>query len=729
MYDLTNFTLQDMTTCSAVLRKLGRQATSMEDVANRVVHYLYDHLRVPLTDDRACGLIRLYKTHPYGELNAPLQAFATTLLSAESLAPTTPCLSLLATAGARPEWNSRRHSHGYQAIPLQSPAMVATLPMIAQLIAQFGIEVATVLQPASLVLDLEQKSYNVFYVPEAVGSPYIPAQETFVIPHGITSVLGCGGLLPGGHLFALILFSQVFIPPQTAELFRVLALSIKMALLSCANRAVFADDSTPPDSADQYATTAGSAPDAVRQLHSHITALDELLEVHEQTTRIQTEKLRCEISERRRTEEALQQAHKKTEEAQLALQAEHQRTAHLLATIPSILIGLDEAMRVSWWNSTAVQVLGLSLSEVLGQALADCPIAWDWPALQHGLAVCQTTGQPTQVDEVSFELADGTKGFLGLSIAPMARRLDRTLCFLIMGTDITARKMLESQLVRAQKLESIGQLAAGIAHEINTPIQYVGDNTHFLQDAFNDLTVLLDQATALQQASHAGSVPPAFFRTLEGIVAGLDVAYLTEEIPRALQQSLEGIERITMIVQAMKDFSHPGTGHKTLLDLNQAIKSTIIVARNEWKYVADIVTDLEPGLPLVPCLPGELNQVVLNLIINAAHAIADMIKTEATVKGTITLSTRQEGDGVTIRVTDTGTGIPTAIRDRIFDPFFTTKAVGQGTGQGLAMAHNVVVQKHGGTITLDTVEGHGTTFIIHLPLTETAHARSTSTMP
>jgi signal transduction histidine kinase len=166
----------------------------------------------------------------------------------------------------------------------------------------------------------------------------------------------------------------------------------------------------------------------------------------------------------------------------------------------------------------------------------------------------------------------------------------------------------------------------------------------------------------------------------------------------------------------MKDFSHPGAEQKIPLDLNRAIESTITVARNEWKYVAEVALALDPSLPLVPCVPDDINRVVLNLIVNAAHSIADVVDTARGGKGCITVRTWQDGEAIALSITDTGTGIPAAIRDRIFDPFFTTKDVGQGTGQGLAIAYDVVVQKHGGTITFDTVEGTGTTFLVRLPL-------------
>jgi len=282
--------------------------------------------------------------------------------------------------------------------------------------------------------------------------------------------------------------------------------------------------------------------------------------------------------------------------------------------------------------------------------------------------------------------------------------------------DISVQRNLESQLAQAQKLEAIGSLAAGIAHEINTPTQYVGDNTRFFKDAFNDLNQLLQKYEELGNAVRAGSATGGVVQEIETIAQKIDLAYLTEEIPKAIHQTLEGVERVTKIVQAMKEFSHPGAKEKTSININKAIKNTITVARNEWKYVAEMVTDLDPSMPLVPCLPGEFNQVILNMIINAAHATADVVGDGSAKKGTITVSTRHDENSAEVRVSDTGTGIPENIRPRIFDPFFTTKKVGKGSGQGLAISHSVIVDKHGGTIHFDTEVGKGTTFIIRLPL-------------
>lgn len=288
---------------------------------------------------------------------------------------------------------------------------------------------------------------------------------------------------------------------------------------------------------------------------------------------------------------------------------------------------------------------------------------------------------------------------------------------LIVARDITDRRaaeaereQMEMQLRHSQKLEAIGQLAAGIAHEINTPIQYVGDNTVFLRDSFRDLLGFL---AVIQEKIGSAELSEDW----KARVQALDLDYLQEEIPRAIQQSLEGVGRVAKIVSAMKDFSHPGGAVRERIDLNRAIESTITVSHNVWKYAATLETDFDPQLPLVPCFPGEFNQVILNLLVNAAHAIEEVnAANPAGAMGVIRVSTRVTGNSVEVRISDTGTGIPEAIRARLFEPFFTTKAVGKGTGQGLSIARAVIVDKHGGSIDLTSEPGAGTTFIIRLPL-------------
>jgi len=309
---------------------------------------------------------------------------------------------------------------------------------------------------------------------------------------------------------------------------------------------------------------------------------------------------------------------------------------------------------------------------------------------------------------------DGSKIWSNMSVRAIHRN-GVVIRYEGMCEDITERNLLRQQLLQAQKLESVGQLAAGIAHEINTPTQYIGDNVRFLKDGFLDLKSLLEKYECLLAAAQSGALCGEVIQEVALAVEHSDAGYLLEEIPKAIDQTLEGVTRVSEIVSAMKEFSHPGTKEKVPLDLNRAIDSTITVARNEWKYVADLETNFDPSLPAIPCLPGEFNQVILNLIVNAAHAIADVVRDGGQEKGKITVHTRNLPEWAEIRIQDTGSGIPENVQTRIFDPFFTTKEIGKGTGQGLAIARSVIVDKHGGTIHFETKEGTGTTFIIRLP--------------
>jgi PAS domain S-box-containing protein len=311
---------------------------------------------------------------------------------------------------------------------------------------------------------------------------------------------------------------------------------------------------------------------------------------------------------------------------------------------------------------------------------------------------------------------DGVNRQVGVSICIIKDNNGNRTGFRGIARDISERKIVEAQTRHAQKLESIGRLAAGIAHEINTPIQYTTDNARFLQDSFAEIETILKVYHSLYEMVKAGASTGGAIRDIETLVAELDLDYIREEIPKAIKQSLEGLGYVAGIVSAMKQFSHPGTEEKVYTDINKAIQNTITISRNEWKYVADVSTGLDPSLPLTPCLPGELNQVILNMIINAAHAVAESIDTASGEKGIIKITTRRDDPWVEIRISDTGAGIPEAIRDRIFDPFFTTKEVGKGSGQGLAIAHSVVVSKHGGTIGFETEINRGTTMIIRLPM-------------
>ena len=304
------------------------------------------------------------------------------------------------------------------------------------------------------------------------------------------------------------------------------------------------------------------------------------------------------------------------------------------------------------------------------------------------------------------------------------REVDSEILFVAQCRDITAKKQaeaeratLENDLRQAQKMESLGVLSGGIAHEINTPVQYVGDNIKFLQTGFADIRRVCAQLRKLNKATSAEGYLTELTEETASLVDEVDLEFLIDEIPDAIDQSLEGVERISEIVRAIKEFSHPDAKEKSLTDINAALRTTIMVSRNQWKYVAELETDLDEELPSIMCLTGEFNQVILNLIVNAAHAIEDAAG-EGGEMGKIIVSTNFDEDNIGITVSDTGTGIEPDKLKTIFDPFFTTKDPGKGTGQGLAISHNIITKKHGGQIWATSELGKGSTFHIKLPLGE-----------
>lgn len=283
--------------------------------------------------------------------------------------------------------------------------------------------------------------------------------------------------------------------------------------------------------------------------------------------------------------------------------------------------------------------------------------------------------------------------------------------------DISSRKateteteQLHNQLLQAQKLEAIGQLATGISHELNTPIQFISDNIAFLEESSTDL---------IRFVQHVLEEPLKNYGDLKEKATELDLDYVIKEIPKAIEQSLDGANRVSEIVLAMKDFSHPGSNKIQHVDINRALKSTITIAKNEWKYCAKMQLHLADNLPLLPCYPGKLNQAFLNIVVNAAHAIEEKRKQmKSSELGKISIATCISSGFLKITISDSGTGIPKQIQGKVFDPFFTTKIVGKGTGQGLAISFDVITKIHNGKLGFESKEGSGTTFLIKLPLTQ-----------
>jgi signal transduction histidine kinase/HAMP domain-containing protein len=307
---------------------------------------------------------------------------------------------------------------------------------------------------------------------------------------------------------------------------------------------------------------------------------------------------------------------------------------------------------------------------------------------------------------------------LDLELRPVGCEEDWTRLLVVVSdaTDEERQRQLEVELRHAQKLQAVGQLAAGIAHEINTPSQFVGDSVAFLEGSFRDLSALLSKYREALGALERGASLAAVRQDVSSAEEAADLGFVAENAPAAFERAMDGISRISTLVRAMKEFAHPDRREKAPADLNRALQATLTIATNEIKQVAEVETDLGM-LPPVPCHLSDLNQVLLNLLVNAAHAIGEVVaKTGG--KGRIRVRTAHEGDWVRIVIEDTGCGIPDEIQDRIFDPFFTTKEVGKGTGQGLAIARSIVVEKHGGSLGFESEVGKGTTFTIVLPVSE-----------
>ena len=415
----------------------------------------------------------------------------------------------------------------------------------------------------------------------------------------------------------------------------------------------------------------------------------------------------------------------KLKEAQKEIQELSRQNEMILDAVSEGIYGVDASTNTVFINPSAGKMLGFSAEELLG-----CPQhklthhtradGVPYPSEECKIYATLRDGKPRHVTDEVFWRKDGTSFPVEYSTSPIMDA-GKVIGAVVVFQDISERlrkesehARLEMELNQSQKLESIGQLAAGIAHEINTPTQYIGDNLTFLQDSFRSLIDYLESISSLE--NEAG-LPPELVQKIRDAREKADLDFVKGEIPKALQQSIEGTGRIAEIVMAMKEFSHPGTKGKSLVDLNKALMSTITVAKNEWKYVAEMETELATSLPSIPCLPGEINQVFLNLLVNASHAIADVVQNTGK-KGKIIIQTRQDADMVEVRISDTGSGMTDAVKKRIFEPFFTTKPVGRGTGQGLPIARSIIVKKHGGTLNFESDPGKGTTFIIRLPLKE-----------
>jgi PAS domain S-box-containing protein len=371
----------------------------------------------------------------------------------------------------------------------------------------------------------------------------------------------------------------------------------------------------------------------------------------------------------------------------------------MIDLIPAFIYCKDAASRFTACNKLVANRMGVTPDDLIGKTDFDFfprEMAEKFYADEQALL---KSGEPLiDIEELAFDRLSGTNRVILTSKVPLHDSAGNLTGLVGTGFDITDRKAAEERMVSSDRLESIGRLAAGLAHEINTPIQYLNDSVSFIREGVGELLAHIDTLQAALPATRKDD----------------DVEYLREELPPALARVADGLARIAEIVRSMKQFSHADQPEMSAVDLNASIANTLVVARSEYRDVADVETEYSP-LPPIVCHGGQINQVVLNLVVNSAHAIADRVAQHGG-RGKITLRTAVDGEYALITVTDTGGGIPEGIRARIFDPFFTTKEVGRGTGQGLSIVRNTIVKGHGGQLDFDCEMGKGTTFRVRLPL-------------
>lgn len=391
---------------------------------------------------------------------------------------------------------------------------------------------------------------------------------------------------------------------------------------------------------------------------------------------------------------------------------------NILETMQDALFVFSFDLKIVDVNRRVSALLGYTKEELIGQAMHTVFSNADQNTARYMRAVLKKKGVSEQ--EMPVTAKDGTRLRFLCSYAVMKEPRDNTDVIIMVAKDMTERynneqerERLQQELHHAQKMESIGVLAAGIAHEINTPIQFIGSNAEFIEKSIEHIVHVLTTYSAITRDNITESDVRMILKAARRNSDKVDVSFIEQEVKGALVDIKEGVDRVAGIVNAMKNFAHMG-GEKSKVDINQAIINTVTISRNEHKHIADVQCELDPDLPMFECVAGDIQQVVLNLIVNAAHAIKDVVADGA--KGRIVIATVHTDDAIVITLSDTGGGISTEHQDKVFDPFFTTKKVGEGSGQGLSISHGIIVKKYSGKLFFKTVQGEGTTFTIILPL-------------
>ena len=403
----------------------------------------------------------------------------------------------------------------------------------------------------------------------------------------------------------------------------------------------------------------------------------------------------------------------KRRQVEEALAAEKERLAQILGSISHGVITTDNHGVITFINTEAERFFEWKNEYAQGKSLLEVvPLIEGYNYLNQSLFLDRN--QEQQPVDIRIINNLGQISLLSTTATHIKGENGNDHGMVFVFRDVTELRKAKSQLALSQKLESIGQLAAGIAHEINNPMQYIGDNLSFLNEAFANIISILDQVKALASFEDISSSILGLKKLLEK--SQREVDFFRNEIPQAIQQSLGGVIGVSDIVTALRNFAHPGSSEKQIAHINNAIMGTVSIAKNEWKHLADLELNLDNDLPAIKMMVNQINQVLLNIIVNASHSIQDAIEKGLYPKGRIIISSQKNASYVEIRISDNGMGIPDTIINKIFDPFFTTKEVGKGTGQGLAISHDIIANKHNGSIELESEVGRGTTFYIRLPI-------------
>jgi PAS domain S-box-containing protein len=399
--------------------------------------------------------------------------------------------------------------------------------------------------------------------------------------------------------------------------------------------------------------------------------------------------------------------------AQEEIRRERNELSVTLESISEGVVTTDQCGVIRLCNNIIAEIFDQKTSDIEGQLFQSLLNAED-PKITQQIVDLYAPERAMEdgyvrIRQINIRTLSGDAKIISISAAPLSNRYKGITGMVYVVRDITEALKQESQIALSQKMESIGQLAAGIAHEINTPMQYIGDNNSFVKDAFENVFSYSQELERLM--NEGGCVAP---EKIDALKDEKDIEFFVDEVPSALEQTSKGITYVSKIIRAMKDFSHSSRGTKVDTDINGAVETTITISANEWKYYAELESDLQPGLPMVKCIEDEIKQVLLNMIINAAHATEERYGN--TREGRISIRTVLEEGFVKIVIGDNGTGIKEENLKKIFDQFFTTKKVGKGTGQGLSIAHDIIVNKHGGKIDVRSEFGVGTEFHILLPV-------------